>query len=168
MALAPVPPVPPTNEVPIDAATGDHTKAWVDYHQAMSDAVAAGGLFQDATFAGPVSLSNFVAANVGSMALPAGDWDVYGAVAFAPAAGTTVNTISAWISTVSAALPGVPNGGGFTSLRATFQTGQQQQISAGHLRMNLTTTTTVYLGALAGFGISTMTASGYIGARRAK
>ena len=48
-----------------------------------------------------VSLSNNVTANVTSMSLSAGDWDVGGLVAFSAGAGTATTGVSAAISTTS-------------------------------------------------------------------
>src|SRR5262245_57492548 len=54
-----------------------------------------------------VSLTNNTAANVTSLSLTAGDWDVWGSVAFNAVAGTA-NLVVGAINTTSATLPTIP------------------------------------------------------------
>lgn len=115
--------------------------------------------------ASATSLSTGTAANVTSISLTAGDWDVYGNVTFVTGAGTTVAYTASWISTSSAAVPD-------SSLYAStaFAAGQTFILNTGGCvpgrRLSLSGTTTVYLGAQAGFAVSTCGASGGIYARR--
>lgn len=115
-----------------------------------------------------VSLTTSVTSNVTSISLTAGDWDVWGTVVFAPGATTTMTNLGGWISSVSAAVPTLPNGGGETVMNAAFTTGATQVVSAGRARFSLASTTTVFLEAFAAFAVSTMGAYGFIGARRAR
>lgn len=116
-----------------------------------------------------VSLTTGTGANVTSISLTAGDWDVWGSVIFAAASGTTSSVHIAAVNTTSATAPTPPNKGGYTNLTTTFTTGvQTSSQSAGHRRYSMASTTTVYLIAQASFATSTMTAYGYIGARRVR
>jgi hypothetical protein len=115
-----------------------------------------------------VSLTTAVSANVTSVVLTAGDWDVYGSIAFNGTASTSTSRVVGGLSTVSATLPAQPyyyqhqyGVGGFTS--ATLPNG-----SVPMQRINVSTTTTVYLVAQATFTASTETATGVIIARRAR
>ena len=110
------------------------------------------------------SLSTGVAANIASLPLTAGDWDVWGGATFHPAGTTTVSGLSCGASTSSAALPGMT--GGLVSLTPGFTTGASQTIQAGMQRISLPAPATVYMVAGATFGVSTMTADGYLSARR--
>jgi len=120
------------------------------------------GEFLQASTTG-TSLTNNTNANATSVSLTAGDWDVWGVVNFVPAGTTTVNNLVASISTTSATVGAV---GTFTSMATTFTTGTVQRFSALPVRLSLPTTTPVFLVAQAGFGVSTMTADGYLYARR--
>lgn len=115
-----------------------------------------------------VSMTTSTPVNITSISLTAGDWDVWGNVAFAPAGTTTVSLIAGWISTTSAAIPTAPNEGAMSQLLLTFQTGQTQIVPIGMKRISLAGTTTIYLSAVSGFAISTMQGYGYIGARRVR
>lgn len=115
-----------------------------------------------------VSLTSATATNVTSISLTAGDWDVWGSCAFAPA-GTTVVTLQAcWTSSASATTPTLPNNGGETLLSGiTSAAGAATNaISAGTQRFSLSATTTIYLGVFSSFSTSTETAYGFIAARR--
>jgi hypothetical protein len=117
----------------------------------------------------PVSLTNGTAANVTSISLGAGDWDVRGEIATAPGATTTISTVSGWISTASATIPtGASQGIPWVFLSLPFTAGQGTALSLAPVRLSLSTATTVYLSAFAGFGTSTMGAFGWISARRVR
>lgn len=115
-----------------------------------------------------VSLTDNTAANVTSIALTAGDWDVWGNVFFQPTGATTITALDAVISTSSAGGVGGVNGGGAQGYITTFTTGFPNTMPAGFRRVLLSAPGTVYLVAKANFGASGMTAYGYIGARRAR
>jgi hypothetical protein len=111
----------------------------------------------------PVSLTSATPANVTSISLTAGDWDVFGIVTFLPGSTTANNYAAAWINTTSATFNGnqtallmIPNGN-----ISTFA-----GIPVATLRLSLASTTTVFLSAQASFTTSTETAVGFIGARR--
>lgn len=118
----------------------------------------------------PVSLTSGTPANVTSVSLSAGDWDCRGAVYFNPGATTTLTLAGGWISTASATVPANGNASG-----AEYFTSSQIQAAqgafgwpVGTLRVNVSSTTTVYLSSYAGFGTSTLAANGFIGCRRVR
>lgn len=122
------------------------------------------GEFISATQNPTVPLTSNVAANVTTISLTPGDWDVTGSVLF----GVVTNNISfiqGGISTTSAAFivnqqalsTGVPLSA------AAFCT-----VTVPTVRLNVTVNTTVYLVALASFSAGTVSAGGQIGARRVR
>ncbi|NTF54941.1 hypothetical protein G6L12_08545 [Agrobacterium rhizogenes] len=137
---------------------------------ATNDNATAGNIGEyvqsEITTGSAVALTSNVPANVTSISLPAGDWNVWGSIQFIPAGTTTFSSIGASINTVSATQPTQPAGGGFSVLNLTFLTGVGQSLSVGQRRLSLSTTTTVYLVANSIFAASTMSASGGIYARR--
>lgn len=147
------------------------TTAFVRNGTTTNDDALAGqvGQFMAATLGAgsAVSLSNNVPATVTSVSLTAGDWDCWGTVALAPAGSTTITSIAGGINTVAATLPTAP-ASGFTLLAAPFLTGQPQVLSLGSTRINLGSTTTVYLVTASAFGVSTMGGYGTLNCRRAR
>lgn len=115
-----------------------------------------------------VSLSNGVAANITSISLTAGEWDVWGSIAIAAASGTTVTQVAGWISTTSATLPTNPNLGAEVIITAPFSASGLQTLPVGSRHLTLAATTTVYLSVYTEFGVSTNAGFGYLGARRVR
>lgn len=116
-----------------------------------------------------VSLTTNTAANVTSLSLTAGDWDVWGNIGFAAAGGTVPVAYFTGINTTSATIPSDAGSGACTlESGQTFSAGASNIITAGFTRILIATTTTVYLVAKAQFTTSTMTAYGFIGARRVR
>lgn len=110
-----------------------------------------------------VAYTNGVSMNITSISLTAGDWDVWGTVA--PIPGTQIQAVQGWVGTVSATAPTLPNGGGSVFLPVALTSGQGCVLPVGMMRLSLSATTTVYLGA----NISSTangTVYGFIGARR--
>jgi hypothetical protein len=110
-----------------------------------------------------ISLTTTIGANVTSISLTAGDWDVWGNVLFI-AGGTTVTTyIGHGISTTTATLPV----GGF-ALSPSLATGivTSQGGATPMQRISIAATTTLFLVAQSQFTTSTMSAFGNITARR--
>lgn len=118
--------------------------------------------------ASAVSLTTITAADVTSISLTAGDWDVWGIVAFDINAATVVNNIQGWVHTVSATQPDRPNGGAMFSLLfpSTAAGPTVQMMPVGTKRLSLSGTTTVYLTAVSNFTTNTNKAYGLIAARR--
>lgn len=115
-----------------------------------------------------VSLTTGVQANVTSISLTAGDWDVWANVAFLPAASTVTTVWASAVSTTSATIPVGPNGGAFTQYTGFSITGGSYFTPVGTVRISLASTTTVFLVAQANFTVSTETVYGFLGARRAR
>ena len=138
----------------------------------------SGGWFYDGQYAvsnalqgvaSAVSLTTATAANITSLTLPPGDWDISGKVDFTGGATTTVTYLQAGFSQVSvtiptdyAALATVGNLAG-----TPFATVNYTQILPTY-RVSISTSTTFYLVATAAFAVSTCSAYGIIQARLAK
>ena len=116
----------------------------------------------------PVSLTTGVAANVTSVSLTAGDWDVYGSVGFLPSGLAMFNPTAGWIHTVSATSPGQPNKGAAFYHTVPFTTGGLQCNPGLRIRIKITSTTTIYLGAQSSFTGGTLSAFGHLAARRVR
>lgn len=115
-----------------------------------------------------VSLTTATSANITSISLTAGDWDVEGMVIFNPNALTTTTSLQMGISQTSATLPtlGAENNSNINT--QSFSAGLSQSLSCGPMRISLSATTTIYLVAQAAFAINTMSGYGFIGARRVR
>ncbi len=137
-----------------------------------NDNAAAGsvGEFVSSTvlFGAAIPLTSTIAANVTSISLTAGDWEVWGTVATVVAAGTTTSSVTGAISVVSATLPSLPNGGGAFVANYASPAGQSNCFPVGRQRISIAVTTTVYLVASSTFAVSTSAACGFIGARRVR
>jgi len=138
-----------------------------------NDNASAGniGEFVSATVAtgSAVSLTTVTAANLTSISLTAGDWDVWCAGHFNMASTTTVTLLEMSISTTSATRnttageffqQGYPNGTVIGNNAAVTAFTQK--------RLSLSTTTTVYAVAFSSFGTSTNVVWGGIFARRVR
>ena len=116
-----------------------------------------------------VSLTTATPANITSISLTAGDWDVMGLVCFTGNAATTVSAKNGWISSTSATVPTPPNSGSFWSDQLPLGAGNTVwRMSVGNIRFSLSGTTTVYLSCQATFAVNTYSAFGFIGARRVR
>jgi hypothetical protein len=115
-----------------------------------------------------VSLTNDVEANMTSISLTAGDWDVTGNVVFSAGGGTTISQLRAGINTTSATFPAFTgNGdGAFVLSNAPYATSGSNWLPVGTRRISVSATTTVYMVVEAFFSVSTMTAAGCLRARR--
>ena len=114
-----------------------------------------------------VSLTTGTAANVTSLSLTAGDWEVWGTVGINLNAATAMTIASAWVSSTSATLPTAP-AGGIEYHELAYPVGRPQLMQTGRVRFSLAATTTVYLGVYAAFTINTATGYGALYARRAR
>jgi hypothetical protein len=115
--------------------------------------------------ASPVALADNIAANVTSISLTAGDWDVWGNIRLN---GSTFNMDGAgvWSSTVSAVQPTTEKVNAFD-----VDVGNELEAwgsSIPYQRISISSTTTVYLSVQCGFSTGTVSASGQIFARRAR
>lgn len=118
---------------------------------------------------GTVSLTSSVGADVTSITLTAGDWDVTGVLAFSTAAATTVIRVGGSVSSVSGSAPSKTSAY-ITYPASVLNTGANGSpvISIRPCRFSLSATTTIFLVAFCYFGTSTMTAGGIITARRVR
>jgi len=123
------------------------------------------GEYVTATQSSGVSLSNGTYANITSISLTAGDWDVSG-VGIITGSATVVQNGLVGISTTSG------SSGPLGYYSQVQPGGPAPDITIGVptpvVRINVSTTTTVYLGALAGFTSGTVSATGVIRARRVR
>lgn len=120
------------------------------------------GEFVTATTGSSVPLTTTIAANVISISLTAGDWDIGGGIAII---GSTANMTD---STGGASVTSATFGGfgTFFELVATAYTNNTQTIP--RIRVSIATTTTVFLVARATFAAGTVSANGTINARRVR
>jgi len=140
---------------------------------ATNDAAAAGYIGEVASsivlVGSAVGLTTNTAANVTSLSLTAGDWEVSGEVWFSQNAATVATIAQAAITTTSATLPTVPAVGTALSKHSgTEATGSGAIVTVGPCRMTLAATTTVYLVAQSTFTVNTNAAYGKLRARRAR
>ena len=143
-----------------------------------NDSAAAGfiGQFVTATVAtgAAVSLTTDTAADVTSISLTAGDWDVSWVVDFKPGATTSVTSLKSSISLTTATLNTQAGGSGIgTEALTLFDTaanvlGADFSLPGGPVRCSFSSTQTVYLVASAVFSVSTMGAYGTLRARRVR
>ena len=133
---------------------------------ATNDSASAGyiGEYSSASLAAgsAVTLTSTVTANVTSMSLTAGDWDVSANAVFNPAAA--VNYIWAGISTTSATMGTIGNGS--NNLITSPTQGNYAGCPLIPFRISLSGTTTVYLVAQSQFSSTAPTAFGLLRARR--
>jgi hypothetical protein len=117
-----------------------------------------------------VALTTSTNANVTSISLTAGDWDVSGLIAFDGDSTTLVQNVIGGASTTSATLSGTLDYAtlAFNSTGLALYTSQDPRIALPVLRFSLSSTTTVYLVAASRFSVSTHTAYGQISARRVR
>jgi hypothetical protein len=113
-----------------------------------------------------VGLTTGVAANITTISLTAGDWDVEGIVCQSADVGASVGTIAGWVSASSATWPGV--GEGSAQLQLAFVAGANNAIATGSKRFSLTATTTIYLSSYSYHSGGTNLAYGTIRARRVR
>jgi hypothetical protein len=136
---------------------------------ATNDNAAAGNVGEVLTATvSNLALTTATPANVGSVALTAGDWDVRGDVWF-NAGGTTVTaTARAALSTTSANFPGSGTDGGDNQVLPNATAGNSPVLPVGPERYSVAGTTTVYLVCQAAFTTSTLQGNGKITARRVR
>lgn len=117
--------------------------------------------------ASPTALTTNTAANIISISLTAGDWDVTGFADFLPAATTSVTLMTYGVSTVSATI-GIQDTYGQVAQGAQVPGANISAFDTPTIRINISTTTTVYLVVKSVFTVSTMAAFGTLRARRVR
>lgn len=116
-----------------------------------------------------VALTTNVGANITSISLTAGDWDVWANARFTGGATTTVTVLGASVSLASAAVDAAAD-----RLTQSFHNGQAPFASTnlncnvGAVRLSLAATTTIYLVGQCSFGTSTLSGFGTLQARRVR
>ena len=113
------------------------------------------------------SLTSGAPANITSIALTAGDWDIWANVSTLPNISTVQSVFYAMISLTSgtAVTPTTEETSGFYG-NGTTVAGVTLGGSTGVLSVSINSTTTYYLNANAAFSVSTLSAQGIIFARR--
>jgi len=114
-----------------------------------------------------ISLTNGTSANVTSISLTAGDWDVNGTVFYVTTGTTVTQALVTDISVTSATTNTAPGLGSYTYFGGSF-TGLAKASSTGTSRISISVTTTVYLVVSPSFTVSTATAYGFLRARRVR
>ena len=112
-----------------------------------------------------IALTTATAVNITSVSLTAGDWEVDGSIQFNPAGTTTIQQVVAGFSATSLTFQAAPNN---LNMQAAFTTGAVVGVTIPSQRFSIASTTTIYLVAQSSFGVSTMSATGRIRARRAR
>ena len=108
--------------------------------------------------------------NVTSISLTAGDWDVEGMMETIAGATSSFSALAAGISTTSNNYDST-NKGGINQLATTIPAGMSQYMPTGVRRINISSTTTVYLvgfSSYAALGGATFGTDSYIRARRVR
>lgn len=126
-----------------------------------NDNAPAGVVGEYATASGTNSPASGVVADIGSISLTAGDWDVEGAIQ--TNTGGNITGGSVWLSAASATDPTFPNEGAYYT--ANVPPGTNVRCPIGIRRFSLATTTTIYLSAQIFWTVSN-TNTGFIRARR--
>lgn len=138
-----------------------------------NDNAAAGSVGEYAStlvpVASQVSITDTVAANIATLSLSAGDWDVWGQLTFNPSAGVTTTLVSGNVGITSASYTAVPSdNNSYSAFYYISSVSNGATIPMGQARISISGTTTVYLVARAFFTGGTCAAYGKICARRAR
>lgn len=140
---------------------------------ATNDNAAAGNVGEfvtaNVTQGVAVNLSTGTPANVTSISLTAGDWDVHGIVAYIPGASTVVTSATAGVNSTSQTTQSAATGGGVSQYGSGITPGANAfTIPFARTRFSLSATTTIFLVASAAFTTSSLGAFGIITARRVR
>lgn len=112
-----------------------------------------------------VSLTSGSYADIATITLTAGDWDVTGVAQFNPAGSTVISAMIAGTSITANTNPGAPQA---ETIQITLAAGVGWAIPIPITRFSLASTTTIRLGMQANFTTSTCTGSAWIRARRVR
>jgi hypothetical protein len=118
-------------------------------------------IFSTILQASAVTLTDSIVANVTSISLTAGDWDVWGNISYFCSAAS-VNNIFSWINNTSATQPDIA----YMSYIQSLVAAQNLAQTVPSRRFSLSGTTTIYLSGFMGFASGTGKACGGIYARR--
>jgi hypothetical protein len=132
---------------------------------ATGSAVTAGSIGETRTATGTaVSVTTGTPTTITSIALIAGEWEIYASVYFTPAATTTSTITQGGISATAATLPAIPL---YTYMPITLAANTPIGYALPVQRVLTSGTPTYYCVAQATFAVSTMTATCIITAHRA-
>ena len=112
-----------------------------------------------------VSLTTATPADVTSISLPAGDWDIWANTSFIPAATTNVVQAKSWISATSATQPDASLYAGVQNTAAGIVPADNFGFCVPSIRVSLAATTTYYLSCTSAFAVDTLGVCGGIYAR---
>jgi hypothetical protein len=115
-----------------------------------------------------VALSTNVAANITSVSLTAGDWDIWSNLYFLAAGTTSITILQGSLSTTSATLNVNPGFWGVQATPASVIGANTTGLDVGPVRLSLAGTTTLFIVAQATFTVSTLSGYGIIQARRVR
>lgn len=115
--------------------------------------------------ASAVALTSGTPADITSLLLTAGDWDLWGTFATAPS-GASQTLINSWISATSATDPGALNGGAYLSRAITAGEAGAQVAPIGMMQLSSSTGAQIFLSASVSYTGGTLGGTGFIGARR--
>ncbi len=117
-----------------------------------------------------VAITTSTSTDITTIALTAGDWDVWGTLWTNPAAGTITTSVAVGVATTSATLPPTSAIGQATQHIRGISTAATEIciLNSGTTRMSLAAPTTIYLVGFISFTTSTMSAFGSLCARRVR
>lgn len=115
-----------------------------------------------------VNLTTATTANMTSIALTAGDWDVTGVIALKFGATTSYTNLSGGINTVSATMPAVEKTFDYETSAIVPTAGADMAWPLPTVRMSLAATTTVFATVNCTFTVSTLSTYGILRARRVR
>lgn len=155
-------------------AQGDYTSDLIPGNTTGTNALAGniGEFVSSSVLIGSaVPLTNNVNANITSIVLTSGDWDISANVYSAMAGSTFMGYLEGAISTVSATLPARGSNGSnglWNTDSSPTLSGANLSITCGPVRLSISATTTVYLVGVSTYTTGTNALYGFIGARRVR
>lgn len=152
--------VAPVWELSLSAATATNDSA----------AAAEIGEYKSASVAegSAISLTTDVAANVTSLSLTAGEWDVEGIVGYNAGATTSITRLAQSISATSATMGALGNASSLAVAALVPGATDDNLLPTPKVRISIAATTTIYLVTIGTFTVSTLAAYGFLRARRVR
>lgn len=149
------------------AATGETTKGTTTNDNASAGYVGE-YTSSNVAVASAVGLNSAVAADITSISLTAGDWDIWATIGNVPSAGSILTDIIGWIGVNSATLATTPNAGAYVEHAYSFAANASLVLPVGQIRLSLGSTTTVYLSMRTTHSVAGQAGYGFIAARRVR
>lgn len=115
-----------------------------------------------------VSLTTATAANIASISLTHGDWDVSGVLWFNANGAAVITNAYLGITPTSATLPSAGTNFGTAGIASSLSATGIFSLQSASFRISLAATTTIYIVAYSTFTISTNSAYGGLRARRVR